>query len=261
MPESSSRQDKSEGIMDKAADRVKETTGSLTGDKGKTDEGSTDVGGEERNDRFSELEEAYKDYTVYDRNYEKIGRVDDLFVDVNDQLEYIGVKMGFLLDQKSVLIPMEIVRINDRRKLVEVAANKDAIQEAPSFDNNKEITPEYERRVHGYFGVEHPGSSPERGGYGDYYPSGFTGEHHEDQALGGVDTEYGERTEPQGRRSVGTGDRTGGDLGELPSRRAETAGPRSDLAGTGEAARTGGSPQRGAEEREGTSVRVYKRIR
>jgi len=29
-----------------------------------------------------------------------------------------------------------MVRINERRKLVEVAADKDAIQEAPAFDNN-----------------------------------------------------------------------------------------------------------------------------
>jgi hypothetical protein len=248
-------------MMDKAADRVKEAAGSLTGDKGKKGEGSTDVSAEGRNDRSSELEEAYKDYTVYDRNYEKIGKVDDLFVDENDQPEYIGVKMGFLLDQKSVLIPMEIVRINDRRKLVEVAADKDAIQEAPSFDNNKDITPEYEDRVHGYFGLERPGSSLERSGYSDYYSSGFVGERHEDEALAGVDTEYGERTEPQGRPGVGTGDRARDDLGELPSQRGETAGRRSDLAGTGEAARTGGSPQSGAEEREGASVRVYKRIR
>ncbi len=247
--------------MDKAVDRLKEAAGSLTGDQGKRDEGSTDVSAEGRNDRFRELEEAYKDYTVYDRNYEKIGKVDDLLVDENDQPEYIGVKMGFLLDQKSVLIPMEVVRINDRRKLVEVAADKDAIQEAPGFDNNKDITLEYEDRVHGYFGLERQGSSPERSGYGDYYPSSFIGEHHEDQALAGVDTEYGERAEPQGRPGVGTGDRTRGDLGELSSQRGGTAPPGSDFAGTGEAARTGGSPQRGVEERERARVRVYKRIR
>src|SRR3712207_8766581 len=58
---------------------------------------------------FRSLEEAYKDYTVYDQHYEKVGRVDDLFVDENDQPEYIGVKTGFL-GMKSTLIPMELVR-------------------------------------------------------------------------------------------------------------------------------------------------------
>ncbi len=50
---------------------------------------------EQRTDRFTALEEKYAGYEVYDPNGEKIGRVDDLFVDENDQPEYIGVKMGF----------------------------------------------------------------------------------------------------------------------------------------------------------------------
>jgi PRC-barrel domain len=37
----------------------------------------------------------FADYSVYDTYYEKIGKVDDLFVDENDQPRYIGVKMGF----------------------------------------------------------------------------------------------------------------------------------------------------------------------
>jgi uncharacterized protein YjbJ (UPF0337 family) len=261
MPDSSGRQDNSEGAMDKAANRLKEAAGSLTGDK--KDEGHADVRAEGRDDRFRELEEAYKGYAVYDRNYEKIGKVDDLFVDEDDHPEYIGVKMGFLLEQKTTLVPMGIVRINDRRKLVEVAADKDVIREAPAFDTNKDITPEYEDRVHGYFGLERPSSSPERSGYVDYYTSGsFTEEHYADQALAGVDTEYGERAESEDRPSVGTEDRMHGDLEQPPPGREETAEPRSsDVAGTGEAARTGGTSRRGAQEQETASVRVYKRVR
>src|SRR3712207_7329557 len=73
--------------------------------------------------------EIYKDYTVYDQHYEKVGKVDDLFVDENDQPEYIGVKIGFL-GTKSTLIPIELVRVNDRRKLVEVAADESTIKGA-----------------------------------------------------------------------------------------------------------------------------------
>ncbi len=54
----------------------------------------TEYGGsEERSDRFTALEERFAGYEVYDQNYEKIGKVDDLFVDENDNPEYIGVKM------------------------------------------------------------------------------------------------------------------------------------------------------------------------
>ena len=80
-------------------------------------EQEVEVSVEERGDRFRELEEAYRDYTVYDQHYERVGRVDDLFVDENDQPEYIGVKTG-LLGMKSTLIPMGIARVNDRRKLI-----------------------------------------------------------------------------------------------------------------------------------------------
>ncbi len=216
---------------------------------------------ENRSDGFTAIEDQYAGYTVYDQSDQKIGKVDDLFVDENDQPEYIGVKMGFLLEQKTTLIPMGIVRVNDNRKLVEIAADKDTIQEAPAFDSNKDITPEYEDRVHGYFGLEREGSSPVRSGYGDYYTSDVTGERYSDQALAGVDTEYGERAKSQARPGVGTGDRVHGDLGQPPLGREETAEPRSDVAGTGEVARTEGTPLHGAEGQETASVRVYKRVR
>jgi PRC-barrel domain len=259
MPERSGREDNSEGAIDKAADRLKEAAGSLTG--GKKDEGHTHVRAEGRDDRFRELEEAYKGYAVYDQHYEKIGKVDDLFVDESDQPEYIGVKMGYLLEQKTTLIPMGIVRINDRRKLIEVAADKDTIQEAPPFDNNKDITPEYEDRVHGYFGLERASSLPERGRYDDYYTSDLTGDHYADESLAGVDTEYGERAHSQGHPGVGIGDHTRGDLEQPSSQEDETAEPRSDVASTGEAARAEGTPPHDAEDQETASVRVHKRIR
>jgi len=59
---------------------------------------------EERSDRFTAVEDRYAGFTVYDRSDQKIGKVDDLFLDENDQPEYIGVKMGFL-GTKSTLIP------------------------------------------------------------------------------------------------------------------------------------------------------------
>src|SRR5919202_5840139 len=42
----------------------------------------------EREDRFAELEEHFAGYTVYDANRENIGKVDDLFVDEDDNPEY-----------------------------------------------------------------------------------------------------------------------------------------------------------------------------
>jgi uncharacterized protein YrrD len=102
---------------------------------------------EERTDRFTAIEDRFAGYEVYDQSGSKIGKVDDLFVDESDQPEYIGVKMGFL-GTKSTLIPMDMVRVNDERQLVEVAAGKDTVKDGPSFDDDREITPEFEDQVY-----------------------------------------------------------------------------------------------------------------
>ena len=213
--------------------------------------------GEGHGDRFRELEEAYKDYTVYDQHYEKIGQVDDLFVDESDQPEYIGVKTGFL-GRKSTLIPMELARVNDRRKLIEVAADKHTITEAPTFDDDEEITPGHEARIYGYYGLEHQGSQGERGGYGDYYSSGAEGRTDEDLA-GSVDTQYGQRRE-ESLEQPAQGVSSGEPVRDSPGTTRET-GSSGDLGGTDDTARADEPQESGAGGHETRRVRVYKRVR
>src|SRR5215218_9539022 len=132
-------------------------------------QGGPNVVDEERRDRSTPLEDLYAEYTVYDMHYEKIGKIDDLFVDENDNPEYVGVKMGFL-GTRSTLIPVDIVRVNDRRRLVEVAADKETVKNGPTFSDDREITPEFERQVFDYYRVETRQASSNREGYGAYYP-------------------------------------------------------------------------------------------
>ena len=122
---------------------------------------------EERNDGLRELEETYAGYEVRDPQGEKIGKVDDLFVDENDRPEYIGVKMGFLGLSGTTLIPAEITTVDDAHELIEVLAEKDKVKEAPGFDDDQEITPELEREIHEYYGLE-PAEGIEREPYGPY---------------------------------------------------------------------------------------------
>src|SRR4051794_39458305 len=121
---------------------------------------------EDREDRY-EVESLYAGYTVYDVHYEKIGEVDDLFVDEEDQPEYVGVKMGFL-GLRSTLIPWEMVRVNEKRRVIEVSESKDRVKDAPTFDRDEEITPEIEEQVYRYFGLQRKGGF-ERSAYGAYY--------------------------------------------------------------------------------------------
>ena len=118
-------------------------------------------------DRLRELEDKYEDYTVYDNSGSKIGKVDDLFVDEADQEEYIGVKMG-LFGSKSTLIPTEIVQVNEADRRIEVSDSKDHVKDAPTFSDDDEITPDYEERIRGHFGLQGQPSPSGRGSYGGY---------------------------------------------------------------------------------------------
>jgi len=160
-----------------------------------------------------EFEEKYEDYKVYDNRGEKIGKVDDLFVDETDREEYIGVKMGFF-GLKSTLIPMDIVRVNEGDRSIEVAESKDHVKDAPSFDDDEDITPDYEQSIRSYFGLESLETS--RGGYGAYSGTREGGEDadsereepqaHETRAE---PTDYDERTsaESEYRESAGSTER------------------------------------------------------
>ena len=117
---------------------------------------------------FMELEERYAGYKVYDRDGEKIGKVDELFVDENDRPEYIGVKMDFL-GTKSTLIPIDVIRVSENRRIMEVSETKDKIKEGPTFDDDEAITPEYEERVRSYYGLGSFKGSAKRGASGTYY--------------------------------------------------------------------------------------------
>ena len=125
----------------------------------------------------------FEGYQIYDQHYEKVGKVDDLFVDENDQPEYIGLKTG-LFGGPSALIPMDIVRVNDGRQLVEVASDKETIKNAPSFGDDAEITAEFEDKVYAHFGATREAPPTDKAGYGVYHGGNSD-----------VDLAYGERSQ------------------------------------------------------------------
>ena len=122
---------------------------------------------EERSDRFTAIEDRFSGYEVYDHSGQKIGKVDDLFVDENDQPEYIGVKMGFL-GTRSTLIPMDLVTVDDSAGRLVVSSDNDTVKNGPTFDDDREITPEFESEVHSYYGLQRAQSTEEPAAYGAY---------------------------------------------------------------------------------------------
>jgi len=140
-------------------------------------------------DPFAALKDGSEEYHVYDKHYERIGRVDDVFIDDRDVVSYVGVKMGFF-GTNSTLVPVEILRVNDIRRLVEVDADAETIKHAPHFGHDETVSPDLEDRVRTYFGLE-PLMPPKPA---ETYPP-------EDATRFGpdarVDTEPGERGEDQ----------------------------------------------------------------
>ena len=175
-----------------------------------------------RVDPFAELKEVGDEYTVYDSHYEKLGRVDDLLMDEADRVLYVGVKMGFF-GANSTLVPAEIIRVNDRRRLIEVSEPADTIRHAPHFGNNEELTPELENHVRTYYGLESLQPSP------DHEPQGpnileepIDGPDRPDREDW-ADTVQIERVEPEERSAP---PRESGPREESPER--EVSGPAGD---------------------------------
>jgi hypothetical protein len=104
-------------------------------------------------DPFAALKDGSEEYHVYDKHYERIGRVDDVFIDERGAVSYVGVKMGFF-GTNSTLVPVEIIRVNDLRRLIEVDEDAEMIKHAPHFSHDEIVSPDLEDRVRTYFGLE-----------------------------------------------------------------------------------------------------------
>ncbi|CAN5869917.1 hypothetical protein BH18ACT11_BH18ACT11_23210 [soil metagenome] len=201
---------------------------------------------EQRSDGYTAIEDRYSGYTVRDLNGEKIGKVDDLFVEVNDRPEYFGVKTGFL-GTSSTLIPVDIATIDDERGFIEVSQSKDTVKNGPAFDDDGEITPEYEDEVRSYYGLSAVDSTEDRGAYGDYDGS-ETGEH------------SGAGTVGAGRSM---GDTETGEFHEHNRNQEGLSQPGSDLEDEDElrVQRSEEELRAGTREREAGAMRIRKRVR
>jgi uncharacterized protein (TIGR02271 family) len=207
---------------------------------------------ETRSDGFTAVEDQYAGYTVYDNAGSKIGKVDDLFLDENDQPEYIGVKMG-LLGTSSTLIPMELATTDESGGSITVSSDKETVKNGPSFDDDREITPEYENEVRGYYGL---GAAQSSGSYGEYEGSatgghsgaGTTGSTEAGTVGAGMsmgDTESGEFREHDAG-DEGVSQSHGDDLADEDELRVQ---------------RSEEELRAGTREREAGSVKVRKRVR
>jgi uncharacterized protein (TIGR02271 family) len=186
---------------------------------------------------------------VVDEGGSKIGKVDDLFLDESDQPEYFGVKMGFL-GTSSTLIPADIATINNEQGFIEISQPKSTVQDGPAFDDDREITPDYENEVRSYYGL---GPIESSGSYGDY-------EGEETNGHSGAGT-----TDSTTAGTVGSGmsmgDTETGEFREHDRNQEGLSQPGSDLEDELRMQRSEEELRAGTREREAGSVKVRKRVR
>ena len=98
-------------------------------------------------------EQRYAEYGIYDQDGERIGPLSDLFVDENDEPEYVGVETG-LPANRSVLVPAEAITVDYRLRRMVVSHPRSLVETAPSLGHEDEVTPEFERRVRVHYGLD-----------------------------------------------------------------------------------------------------------
>src|SRR5215208_6315294 len=101
--------------------------------------------GSGRAEPMGKPEERYAEYGIYDQYGERIGPLSDLFVDENDEPEYVGVETG-LPGNRSVLVPAEAITVDDRvRRSEEEISVETREREAGEMRVRKRVRTERER--------------------------------------------------------------------------------------------------------------------
>ena len=227
-----------EGRSARAAAKGSETTGEELDDNRE----ARDLAGKQHDDRLPE--EQYAGYEIYDQNGERIGKLDDLFLDGGDNPEYVGVRTG-LVDADAVLIPVGVVTVDVKLRRMVVPRSKSAVETGPAYSAPEDVTPEFEERVRAYYGLASGRSAEDTGGYGAYYSDeeraeiGRPGSGAAVPEAGPVQTNEGSGIDREGLLGP-AGDQE--KEGELTVRRSEE------------------ELKIGTREREAGSVRVRKRV-
>ena len=203
------RDEPDKGLLDQASETVGAVTGALTGTTGaaahalgtgderdktepiaEDDQASSDTNADpnietsnqvddtrelrgltdaEREDPSLAPEQRYVDYEIYDQDSERIGPLNELFVDEGDEPEYVGVGTSSP-DNRSVLVPVEAVTVDDALHRMVISRPRTFVEAGPSLGYEDEVTPEVERKVRVHYGLETSHDAEVGAGYGAYYP-------------------------------------------------------------------------------------------
>jgi uncharacterized protein (TIGR02271 family) len=94
--------------------------------------------------------ESWRGRTLVDADGDKIGSIDDIYLDrQNGEPEWLAVKTG-LLGRNVSFVPIRDADLSGDE--VRVAHAKDTVKDAPNVDPDGELSPEEERRLYEHYG-------------------------------------------------------------------------------------------------------------
>jgi len=141
--------------------------------------------------------------------------------------------MGFL-GTRSTLIPWDAVSTtDDEGRSITVDIDKDKAKNGPTFDDDREITPEFENEVYSYYGLSRSTSTEESGAYEGYYDETATATDEDELRVQRTEEELaaGTREREAGQLKVRKRVRTDRETIEVPTRHEEVSVERVPASG------------------------------
>lgn len=98
-------------------------------------------------------EGGYIDYTVVDRDENKVGTVESVWLDYNGQPAYVAIRTGWLGMGKTHVVPAQNAHVSERRQVIRLPYSTDQIKGAPDFDSTAQLQSTDEDRIGTYYGA------------------------------------------------------------------------------------------------------------
>ena len=123
--------------------------------------------------------------TVVDRDGEKIGSFDEVYLDSEDRPAWAAVTTG-LFGRRQTFVPLSAAQEDGDR--LQVPFDAERVKGAPSVDPDEQLTPEQEDELYRHYGLaEYEPAEGEAGPEGEGRTEGETGPHPgETDARGGA---------------------------------------------------------------------------
>ena len=94
----------------------------------------------------------YIDYTVVDRNEDKVGTVESVWLDHGSQPAYLSVRSGWLGMGRTYVVPAQNADVRDRSRVIRLPYTIEQLKGAPDFDSSAQLQSADEDRIGTYYG-------------------------------------------------------------------------------------------------------------